>query len=528
MAEPTSQTNALSALYRRLHAAALQLFQDETEFKTWVDQSYGLKSRVFHGPHHLLYMTNQSSQWAEQSCQQLADAVQTAYERPVTKEERLQLHAINLIAGAWHDTEYHVDGKWTEDGKRFLSSYVVINNHEMPIALKSLLPSRGEDRVLHLILDVFDLKAGDTLSPTNGQNEFLSALAMAKRAETAGVDEEVIVGAAASIAATVPFKQQKDFARLQEQLDHIYQTDPVLAKNYPDPTEKKRRVDLLTGAATLLANQDVLEFLGGIEPHQSPTPDSVSLTFRGGDWLQFETSPSLRSASAPGVGYSAYDMLSAAFKLVRFYERVIPSDRNNIFHGISMRGAHDVAFPPEDIVRKMNAAVRAEDGKSGNGDIVSLAQKSHTDALALVHAIALQSKIQNIDLARQVGGVFERNLTLRKRLDISPQERLAITALKHRHHGFIGDIESAPIASALLESVDATAIHNLYQAAEKYFGSKPGDETTGTAFLKEASTIIGRDKITSIAACMENARRAAGDHVSAGALAGFTQAFAAR
>ena len=515
--------NAMNTLFIRVQQATAGLFNSPDDFDKWVDSTYGQSNRIFHGRGHLLEMTKQDSGWVASSYEDLQESMKQSYGQEFSDEQLKDLKRINLVAGLGHDTEYHVDGKLTDVGKVLLNPY--IETDEKGYRVKQTIDP--DDRVAHMVLDVFGFKPGQELQSFAGQNEFLSALAIAKQLEgmtpvkgEPKVDFDFITGVVASIETTWPFKNQIEFNKLRDRLDKIYGVadgvivDGELAEKYVSPLDRQKRVDALMASATLLANQDVLGFLGGLRPDiqtkATPTVDSVSEALRGGDLLVSEEgSRNLQRAQGAGQGYTALELLKPSFKRVRLFDFLLKPESENLFHGMEIRGnGTSLSFPPVDVVRRMNEAARNHDGKSGNADIARIASAARVTAIGIVYALAQKAGIDDQDMNTLLGGMTETHLKhdFKKSPQLGEAEQLAAEALRHRTHNLKYDIRNSPIATRLLEAYGAVEINRLYDLTEKYLGEKldysqkppKASPLLPEKFLAEVGVIMGADKLEKI------------------------------
>ena len=553
----------LKKLYARVNEASPGLFADENAFLSFVEQSYGKENRFFHGVRHLLNMTAQSTAfkeepkaddtlyekwakdyypaWAEKSYTQLFSYIDSAYQTPLSEDDKRFMHQVNLLAAVCHDTEYHVDGSVTDHGRELLSHYINLDEKGAPVSVKSPaegFPSEQEDKVAHIVLDLFSQEEGKPLNPFVGQNELLSALTAAKRMEASGADIETIVGVVAGIEATWPFKKHDDYLRLQERLDIVYTTNETLKARYPEQNTRNRRVDMVNGAATLLANQDVIGFLGGLEPNQKPDFTSVSHSMSDNQFLVTEEGPkTLHQSTVPG-DFSTYDILAPTFKRVRLNEFLLQPGHNNLFHSVTIRGdgvsgITNIHYPPYGDMMAMNAQVRALPGRPpGNGDIINDIFKARVGALALVHAVGLAIDTPekraargdtDIKLADLVDGMSrDPNYPwITKRPNIEDHVQLAVNILDNRPSGSEKvDVRHSPLASTLLQGISLEGVHRLYKAAEDSFGKQPGDKEAGKAFLDKAVDIIGRQNVQSLLGAVARARQGKKDFTTAALIEG--------
>lgn len=109
---------------------------------------------------------------------------------------------IQTIAALFHDLVYHqVDLGFLPEIRRVVDQYII--EDENGILLREMIPSN--ERLVWMTMEVFDLRAGERLSPFNGLNEFLSAVVMCKQLE-GFLQEKDLLCMALCIEATIPFR----------------------------------------------------------------------------------------------------------------------------------------------------------------------------------------------------------------------------------------------------------------------------------------------------------------------------------
>ncbi len=538
----------LEALFNRLKQALPGLFGNGDDLPAMVSSTYGQSSRFFHGNNHLLEMAGQETPYFKQAFAGLKDAITQAHGSGITAEEEKFLKAVHLVAALGHDTEYHIDGQISQFAEaNGVQEYIDLHADNSASIKRDWVQA---DAPVKMALDMFGEGEGGKFTPQTGRNELISAVStsrfLQKRNFTLeGVEDfdkqEFSLAVAACIEASRPFRTPEQYQeamnRVAATLKEYFKTKP----NYNDDVTN-RRVNLIMGVATIMANQDVFAFLGNRIPPAKPNVVSVQETFRGGELLVTEeANKALQQAVTPG-DYAAYDLLAPSFKRVRLYEKVLPHGKNNIFHGFKLQGDHDIHFPPVQQVLEWNNAARAEDSLSGNADIANIAHKARVAALVLVHAIALAHendkkyalKIDhNTKLADLLAGMPERRIRgiilgeLREAEGESPVPsvnaveadrhtrtdaeskavRIAVKVLSDRRHGLPNDITNSPIARAILEKVGISGVDSLYQAAEKHFFTDAGDKAKAEAFLETCKQVLGKERVEELQASIPASMR---------------------
>ena len=113
--------------------------------------------------------------------------------------------AIEVLAALFHDVVYvQVDKSVNFNLSYYISPFILQVGEDLFILEREKLP---EDRMLEMVLDLFNFQAGQKLSPMTGQNEFLSALVAAKVFEDF-LSPGLILQIIACIEATIPFRSK--------------------------------------------------------------------------------------------------------------------------------------------------------------------------------------------------------------------------------------------------------------------------------------------------------------------------------
>lgn len=160
---------------------------------------------------------------------------------------------IRTMAALYHDIVYHqVDMGFSPQIWELISPYIRQENGEFYVA--ETLPS--DDRLLLMILDVFDLKHGQKLSSVAALNEFLSALVMNKQLDGL-VREKDLLCMTLCIEATIPFRGltpegKTHFEVMEQRLREI-------SEHYNLGLSQQEVIDTIKIAVTF-ANKDIENF----------------------------------------------------------------------------------------------------------------------------------------------------------------------------------------------------------------------------------------------------------------------------
>lgn len=111
--------------------------------------------------------------------------------------------AVEVLAALFHDAVYvQIDVGVTVSVARKLAPFIMETDKCLSILAQADLPA---DPVFDMVMLIFDMVPGQKLIPTQGQNEFLSAVVAAKSLEPA-LQAHLIAQVAACIEATIPFR----------------------------------------------------------------------------------------------------------------------------------------------------------------------------------------------------------------------------------------------------------------------------------------------------------------------------------
>ncbi|GAB1482047.1 hypothetical protein MASR2M78_08620 [Treponema sp.] len=158
--------------------------------------------------------------------------------------------AIGSLAAVFHDLIYlQVDGGLPPDTQNILEPYLSFDGEEF----KLQAASKDEDRPFELCLLIFGFKAGLTISPLSGLNEFLSALVMAKTL-IGHLQERDLVAAVVCIEASIPFRPAIQGLSMAETMEKRLRA----AEGFLDLSQEEREEAI--GRAVHFANEDVKDF----------------------------------------------------------------------------------------------------------------------------------------------------------------------------------------------------------------------------------------------------------------------------
>lgn len=162
--------------------------------------------------------------------------------------------AIEVLSALFHDLVYVQVDQWVSvNVSRYISPFVKEIGGQLVILERWQLP---DDPLFELVSQVFGFTPGQTLLPTAGQNEFLSAVVAAKCLEHA-LPLDAIAKIAACIEATIPFRPKSDAGQsaAERLFDRLVKTNQNIGLGWSE-TEVHEVVE----RAVRLANRDVENF----------------------------------------------------------------------------------------------------------------------------------------------------------------------------------------------------------------------------------------------------------------------------
>jgi hypothetical protein len=216
-----------------------------------------------------------------------------------------------VIAALFHDLVYYqVDQSIPFGVAQHLAPFVEEKKSSLRIREKI-----SKNPVSEIVFSLFGLKPGQKLSLTEGQNEFLSALAAACVLADLGATSLLLIEVVACIELTIPFRPEVKGERAPEIL---LQKILKLAKKQKLKISKEKANQIVKRAVTV-GNRDVSGF--GRES---------SSAFLADTWeLVPETNPLLRKASKNALP----DFQQALVKLERFFSHLDPEVVFQSFEG---------------------------------------------------------------------------------------------------------------------------------------------------------------------------------------------------
>jgi hypothetical protein len=220
---------------------------------------------------------------------------------------------VRTLAALYHDIVYYgVDMGFLPEIWDLISPYVHQHNGEFFVA-ENLSPT---DRMVALILDVFDLAPGQKLSSVAALNEFLSALVMNKQLGGI-VAEKDLLRMTLCVEATIPFRPytadgKSHFQVLEERL-------PQISHRFGLELSEEEVIETVK-IAVIFANKDIENFA-----------ESNPARFLDSTWkLLPESNAALR---LPDV-YSIGTYRQALVKMETFFDNLDPNAVFNQYRGL--------------------------------------------------------------------------------------------------------------------------------------------------------------------------------------------------
>ena len=223
-----------------------------------------------------------------------------------------QTNPIQTLAALFHDIVYYqVDPGFLPEIHSIIDAY--IQEEDEVLNIRKDIPA--EERMVWMTMAIFDLEAGDRVTPAGGLNEFLSALMMNKLLE-GDLTEKDLLRMTLCIEATIPFRGvtesgESHFHILARRLRKVGEIHKI-AFTWPE-------IDEAVQLAVQFANKDVENF-----------SESDAGRFLDNTWkLLPEMNVALRSREV----YSVREYRLAIQRMEAFLSKLDP---DNVFH--SYRG----------------------------------------------------------------------------------------------------------------------------------------------------------------------------------------------
>jgi hypothetical protein len=382
---------------------------------------------------------------------------------------------IQAMAALFHDIVYYqVDNSISPEVLKVLRTYMVQVEDEFFIAD----PNNLVDRLYRLVLRVFDFRAGQSLSPYGGLNEFLSAMLMVKKLE-GFVPEKDLLKMTVCIEATIPFRGKNErgethFDVLEDRLRAINDEFRLnLSEN--DIIETVR-------LGVVFSNKDVENF-----SYQDAS------WFLENTWkLLPETNVALRSA----IVYTIRDYRIALQKMEGFLRSLNPG---NVFN--SYRGT-----PPEEEYRAMTERARRNITIAGEYLGVKLLAAAMLEALA-------ECSGGNAPLSLFMGDIARDGEPMQRMEDFLPETEIhdfvdhSSPVFILMEAGRVGeasfDMVNAPLALYLYKNLSSEQMSRLLERARDMFNNRITPQT----YLAEVPPHVTSDVAQALAVMVFTRRK---------------------
>ncbi len=220
---------------------------------------------------------------------------------------------IQTLAALYHDLVYYqVDLGFMPEIKDLISAYIREEGDDIYIVDQP----PAHDMLFRVTLKIFDLKPGRQLSPSNGLNEFLSALAMIVMLKGI-VRTKDLLRMILCIEATIPFRGNTDqglshFDLLEGRLQQVCRNHHIQLK--------KAEIEEAIHLAVRFANKDVENFA------EQDVRNFLENTWK----LLPETNIALRSREV----YSIHEYRLAIQRMEDFLSSLDPDNVFHRYHGV--------------------------------------------------------------------------------------------------------------------------------------------------------------------------------------------------
>ncbi len=369
--------------------------------------------------------------------------------------------AIEILAALFHDLIYvQIDSGIALNQTFYLAPFIE-EVEEQQLNIRNPLP---EDKVYELVAGIFDMHPGQTLSPLDGENEFLSALFAAKVLQ-AWLPLKILAQIVACIEATIPFRSmsaegmtamialQQRLARLNQRFFLGFSADDLVAAI-------KR--------AVRLSNRDIKNFA-------APNP----VAFLDNTW---HILPELNHDINRGDVYTVREYRRTLQKMSGFLNG-LPAER------VITRFADE---PPESLHQVLVERI------SRNLEIARAYLSMKLVAITVLEALSLRLH-QDTPLSLMTGGLpnqttdkglhlenFLPSLTQNYRPATPIEEDILSLLEKGRSQASHYDIKHSPLSAFMLKTVGFSEMQRLQKLAWQMFAG----EITPETFLSQCPAVL--------------------------------------
>lgn len=360
--------------------------------------------------------------------------------------------AIEVLAALFHDIVYaHVDGSINFNLTYYVAPFIEEDRGKISIRDRDELP---DDTTFDAIAALFDVIPGQVLSPFGGQNEFLSAVVVAKVFEPFA-DPALLVQIGACIEATIPFRPLSDSGLSPSDL--LYQRLHAVNQQF-DLQLSDEAIAQTVKRAVRMSNRDVSGFAH---------PDSA--VFLDNTWsLLPETNHNLQKSGS----YTVRDYRTALEKMASFLIHLEPEVIFARFQG----------EPDDSMYEGLVAQARK------NLAVGRLYLQSKLAAIAILEALSLRIG-HDVSLAIMVGELPDSAISIGRLTDYLPHilnprqpngnvEREVLQLLEvGRSQGNDYDLKNSPLATFMVRYLGFEKIRQMQRSMQVFFQGKMFSET---------------------------------------------------
>jgi hypothetical protein len=390
--------------------------------------------------------------------------------------------AVEVLAALFHDLVYvQADQGMSVNVSRFIAAFVKEVNGRLVIREKWEISDAPLFPMFEMVEEVFGFFEGQTLLPTAGQNEFLSAVIAAKSLESL-LPPAILCQIAVCIEATIPFRS--DSAAGQSPSDRRYerlvQTSTMFGFGWTEAELQE-----IVRRSVRLANRDVVNFA---------YPNSAD--FLDNTWnLLPETNHDLKNANS----YTVHGYRESLQTMERFMQMLKPETVFQQFAG----------EPAPEPYRLLISRTHK------NLEVARLYLGSKMISIAVIEALSRRIS-PSIPLATMMGELplmgrsvaqlenFLPHVVMR----IPPTTPLEWEVLdlleKGRSQSSSYDIKNSPVATFLIKSIGFAEALRLLKHAKEFFAGTLDSE----AFLERCDRIVLHTITTGILQVFENRKTA--------------------
>jgi hypothetical protein len=391
--------------------------------------------------------------------------------------------AIEVLAALFHDLVYvQVDQGVNVNISRFIAPFVKEIDGRLVILEQAELP---DDLLVDLVTQIFGFTAGQSLQPTAGQNEYLSAVIAAKCLEHT-LPPATIAQIVACIEATIPFRLpatagESAVELLYTRLDRISQQFQL--------SWDAAELESIVKRAVRLANRDVENFA---------YPSSAD--FLDNTWnLLPETNHDLTNANS----YTVHGYRTSLQKMEGFMNFLQPERVFQRFRG----------EPDEQTYQQLLSRTQR------NLEIARLYLGSKLLSIAVIEALSRRIG-WDVPLATMMGELPFRSLSIAQLENFLPQVAIAYPPEaplewevldlleKGRSQASTYDIKNSPVATYIIKSIGFAAARRLLVQAKEFFKQDLKDLVAAEEFLAQCDRQVVETITNGVLQVFENRKLA--------------------